>query len=147
MHHDLTDHLKSLHTAAVDARHGYEEALHDADLGDMGPLFREMIAVHGANGDELAVHLRSRGEEPDEEGSFMSTIHRTIMDIRSLFGGLDESVLSGLIDGEERNVARYEKAAASPDATDQDRALISRQRSVLEAAITKMRALKSNSGS
>ena len=36
--------LKSLHTAAIDARHGYEEALKDAEGHGMTPLFRDMIS-------------------------------------------------------------------------------------------------------
>jgi hypothetical protein len=44
-------------------------------------------------------------EIPDENGFFMSVVHKTIIDVRSLFNGLDDSVLPGLIDGEKRNVA------------------------------------------
>ena len=82
---DTLDHLKSLQTGAIDARNGYEEALEGQQLS-------------------------AAGEKPDESGSFMSTVHRTIMDVRSLFGGLDDSVLPGLIDGEKRNVAAYDEA-------------------------------------
>ena len=44
------DHLKTLHTAAIDARNGYHEALEDAGGQDkykgMTPLFRDMVALH-----------------------------------------------------------------------------------------------------
>ena len=40
----------------------------------------------------------------------MTAVHKTIMDVRSMFDGLDESVLPGLIDGEKRNVAKYDAA-------------------------------------
>ena len=40
----------------------------------------------------------------------MSVVHRTIMNVRSLFNGLDGSVLPGLIDGEKRNVDKYDDA-------------------------------------
>lgn len=107
---DQIDHLKSLHTAAIDARNGYQEALEDAEGRGLTPLFRDMIAVHDRHADELGTALIDAGEKRDDGGSFMSTVHRTIMSVRSLFDGLDESVLPGLIDGEERNVTRYDEA-------------------------------------
>ncbi|MFO1166627.1 MAG: hypothetical protein U1E19_00675 [Rhodoblastus sp.] len=50
---------------------------------------------------------------PDESSSFLSVVHRTIFVGgigRSIDFGLDESVLLGLIDGEERIAARYDEA-------------------------------------
>ncbi len=112
---DILDDLKTLHTHAIDARHGYEEALHDAEGRGMTPLFREMIALHTTNAGELASVLARFGELPDESGSFMSTVHRTIISLRSLFGGLDASVLPGLVDGEKRNVSAYVKVLTRQD--------------------------------
>jgi uncharacterized protein DUF2383 len=84
----------------------------------MTPLFRDMIALHQGNASELARELTKANEIPDENGSFMSVVHQTIMDFRALFNGLDGSVLPGLIDGEKRNVAKYDDAlkAAAPAA-------------------------------
>ena len=138
----VLDHVMSLHTGAVDARHGYEEALQDADSHGLTDVFKKMIEIHRLNGGELEAELSHSGQETDEKGSFMSTIHRTIMSIRSLFGGLDQSVLPGLIDGEERNVAAYEKALHVPDIDAARRQLLTTQRDRLQAAITDMRAIE-----
>ena len=43
----------------------------------------------------------------------MSVIHRTIINLRSLFNALDDSVVPGLIDGEKRNVEKYDKALSA----------------------------------
>ncbi|MFT4276573.1 MAG: PA2169 family four-helix-bundle protein [Rhodopseudomonas sp.] len=118
MDNEIIDHLKTLHTTAIDARNGYEEALEDAEGKGMTPLFRDMIALHHGNAEELAGMLINAGETADDSGSFMSVVHRTIMSVRSLFDGLDGSVLPGLIDGEKRNLSKYDDAlkavAASP---------------------------------
>lgn len=66
----------------------------------MTPLLRDMIALHDGNVDEPRRELAAAGEMPDDEGSFMAVVRATIMDMRSLFNGLYESVLPGLIDGE-----------------------------------------------
>jgi uncharacterized protein (TIGR02284 family) len=107
---DILYHLKTLHTNEIDARNGYEEALEDAEGKGMTPLFRDMIALHQANAEELGGILIGAGEEADDSGSFMSMVHRTIMSVRSLFDGLDGSVLPGLIDGEKRNLSKYDDA-------------------------------------
>jgi uncharacterized protein (TIGR02284 family) len=139
---DLVDQLKSLHTRAIDALHGYGEALAQAEGKGMTPLFKEMIAIHTRNSDELAMDLRGMGEKANDDGSFMSTIHRTIMDIRSLFGGLGESVLPGLIDGEKRNVESYDEILKDLDIPAHLREHLVQQRVRLESAVSDMEAMK-----
>lgn len=138
----VVDHLKSLHTGAVDARHGYEEARHDAEPHGLIPLFQKMIDIHTRNASELAGALAEVGEQADEEGSFMSTIHRTIMSVRSLFGGLGKSVLPGLIDGEERNVSAFNEALDIPGIDARLSQVLTVQRDRLSAAIVEMRAIE-----
>ena len=111
MTNDILDHLKSLHTSEIDARNGYQEALKQAE--GMTPLFREMMELHERNVAELARALARDNEVADEKGSFMTVVHETIMDVRSMFDGLEESVLLGLIDGEKRNVSKYDDAILS----------------------------------
>ena len=134
----VVDQLKSLHTGAIDARNGYREALKDAEGKGMTPLFRDMTELHDSHGEELARELTKRNELADDEGSFMTVIHKTIMDVRSLFGGLDESVLPGLIDGEKRNAARYDEALNAPDISPNVAGLLTRQRDDLAKKIALM---------
>ena len=140
------DHLKTLHTAAIDARNGYQEALEDAAGQEKGvamtPLFRDMAALHQRHADQLGRVLTEAGEKPDDSGSFMSTVHKTIMDVRSLFGGLDDSVVPGLIDGEKRNVAAYDDVlnGAQPSAFLEP--LLGEQRRDLAMKIAEMEAMK-----
>ena len=144
MTEDLLDHLKSLHTGAIDAKSGYDRALEDADRGkDLTGVFRDLSALHATNASELAALIAASGGKPDSSGSFMSTIHRTIMDIRSLLGGLDDSILPGLIDGEERNMRAYDEAQglAQPD-SDASR-LLATHHTRLGDTVKKLRALKS----
>ena len=115
MEHNVLEQLKSLHTHAIDARHGYEEALGDAEGQGLTSLFQEMITLHESNANELAACLARAGAPVNDDGSFMSVVHRTIMSIRSLFNGLGEGVLPGLIDGEERNRSSYDRALEMQD--------------------------------
>jgi uncharacterized protein (TIGR02284 family) len=143
----VADELKSLHTAAIDSINGYEEARLDAEGGGMTPLFQELITLHTRNAADLAAELHRSGVPAGDDGSFMSTVNRTIMSIRSLFGGLGESVLPGLIDGEERNVSHYDRALELPALPPTARGVCLNNRTRLEDAIEKMRSFRREPGS
>jgi uncharacterized protein (TIGR02284 family) len=138
---ETLDRLKSLHTSAIDARNGYQEALKDAAGGKMSPVFHDMMTLHDDNASELADELVKANELPDEDGSFMTTVHKTIMDVRSLFNGLDESVLPALIDGEKRNVSKYDEALEPRGTPANVVTMLTRQRDSLVQKIAQMQAM------
>jgi uncharacterized protein (TIGR02284 family) len=138
----MTDHaeaLKSLHTALVDSRNGYEEALEDAEGKGLTPLFREMIALRTEHADALEQHLRAMGQPVDAKGSFMSSVHRAVISIRSVITGLDESVLPGLIDGEERIVGYYDEAIEESPSASPEHGTLVKQRDVVRQKIAEMK--------
>ena len=136
---NFTDELKSLHTALIDSREGYEEALDDAEGRGLTPLFREMIALRTQHHQELDKVLRSAGEKPDESGSFMATVHRAVIKTRSLFAELGPNILPGLIDGEQRIVGYYDDALkADPPA--EARTVLTAQRAAVQQKISQMQS-------
>ena len=145
MQQELVERLKLLQTVAIDARNGYSEALEEAEGRGMTPLFRDMIALHEGNADELGRELVKAGEQPEEEGSYMSLVHRTIMNVRSLFDGLDESVLPGLIDGEQRNLTKYDDVLKYDSAPADITSLLKVQRGKIEQKVAQMEAQKAAS--
>jgi uncharacterized protein (TIGR02284 family) len=142
MDDNTLEQLKSLHTRAVDARKGYEAARDDAEGRGLTPLFQDMTALHETNARELSDCLVRAGAPANQDGSFMSVIHRTIMDVRSFFNGLDESVLPGLIDGEERNESAYDDALRTAAMPTDVRHLLVRQRDRIAAAIARMQTMR-----
>jgi len=79
------------------------------------------------------------GETPDESGSFLSLVHKTIFKVRSVITGLDESVLPGLIDGETRISDSYEDVLAKAPPADVV-ASLQTQLSALRGKIAEMQA-------
>jgi uncharacterized protein (TIGR02284 family) len=143
---EYLDALKKLHTVLIDSRIGYDEALSEAEGKGLAPLFREMIDIRDRHHAELDAHLREAGATPDESGSFLSVVHRTIFKIRSLVSGLDGSVLPGLIDGEERIAGYYEdvlRDAPPPGVA----STLNGQVITIRQQISKMQALAERSGS
>jgi uncharacterized protein (TIGR02284 family) len=140
---DALDILKDLHTNAIDAVSGYREAASDAEGRGMTGLFDAMIRLHEGHAEALAAVLREHGETADDDGSFMGTVHQAIMKVRSLFDGLDASVLPGLIDGETRNLNAYGDALRQTALPSAWRSLLQQQSDDLQRAIEAMRAERS----
>ena len=136
---ELVDRLKSLHATLIDSRNGYDEALADAEGKGLTTLFQEMRAIHGKDADDIGRMLLRHGETPDSQGSFMSVVNRTIISVRSLFSDLDEKILPGLIDGEERVIAYYDEAIQSVPSGDPDVSILREQR---EALLQKIAGMK-----
>lgn len=141
MSHGPLEDLRSLHTAAIDARSGYEEARDDAEGRDTRPLFQELITVHTKNADDLSHVLQRSGAPVGEDGSFMAAVNRTAMSVRSVFGRLGESIVPALVQAETHNLARYDEVLKSSDLPADVREVLAKNRERLEEAIAKLRAL------
>ena len=107
------DELKSLHTALIDAGHGYEEAIKDGDKPDLRAIFERMRALHAKAHEDVHRMLERAGKAPDESGSFMSTVHETVIGVRAAIVGLDRGSLSSFASGEEHTVRKYDDAIAA----------------------------------
>jgi uncharacterized protein (TIGR02284 family) len=138
---EYRDALSTLHTTLVDSRNGYEEALKDAGKSGLVTLFEEMVALRQQASVELEPLLLRLGATPDDNGSFMSTVHRTIISFQSMLTDLDESVLPGFIDGEKRILGYYDETIAK--APDIDREVLVRQRADLSDRIEEMERRRS----
>jgi uncharacterized protein (TIGR02284 family) len=145
MEDDLSDNdaLKSLHTALIDARKGYDEAVKQAERDHMKNLFGRMADFHETAHQDLHSSLSAMGEQPDENGSFMATIHKSAIKVRATLTGLEENALSSFIDGEERNLKAYDEAIAEQGSV-QTRELLRKHRENLVGAIEMMRLEESH---
>ena len=104
------DELAKLHTTLVDALAGYETAIDDAETTGVKAIFEQMHAVHGAAHADIDKVLLAHGEEPDESGSFMATVHKAVISVRSAVTGVDENSLSSFVSGEQRIIEQYDDA-------------------------------------
>jgi uncharacterized protein (TIGR02284 family) len=133
--------LASLHTALIDARNGYDEAIRDAEEPELKAIFSRLKLAHEKAHAELHNLLLARGLKPDDGGSFMSTVHKTMISVRSAVTGLNEEALSAFVEGEERIVEDYNRAIKdNPD----DAAvvgLLQQQKAALQDEIVGMTAI------
>lgn len=134
--------FQDLLTVVIDSRNGYKEALEDTKHTRMAALFASMLTLKDRHVSELEGLLRERGVEPDESGSFLTTINRAIISIKSVFGGVDESVIPGLIDGESRIVGYYDDAVLAASDNEREKQVLTKQRLELTQMIDTMRAMQ-----
>ena len=136
------DSLKKLHTDLVDNRNGYEEAVKDAEL-PLKAFFAEMVALKEKDHAELHGALTRLGEKPDEDGSFMSTVHKTVISVRAAVTGLGTSALSSFVMGEEQIVDAYDTALKDFASDPEIVATLTRQKATLLTKIAQMRQMES----
>jgi uncharacterized protein (TIGR02284 family) len=135
-----TESLKSLHTVLIDAEKGYETATADAEAPEMKAIFERMAALHAKAHSDVHAILLAKGERPDESGSFLSVVHKTVISVRSAIKGLDHSSLPSFADGDERILGVFDKAIEGVGASDPALEVLRKDREALVAAISELKA-------
>lgn len=134
------DQLRKLHTALVDTRGAYELAAKETEDVQVASICKDMIALRRTDHEELHQALIAAGEKPDDDGSFMTTVHETVVAVRAAFTGIGKKTLPAFISGEEDILKLYDEAiaeGADPGASN----VLRRQRGRLASEIEKMRGI------
>jgi uncharacterized protein (TIGR02284 family) len=101
-----------------------------------------MIVLKERDHLELHAGLSKLGEKPDESGSFMSTVHKTAISVRSAVTGLGTNALSSFVTGEEQIIKEYhsalEECASNPEMT----SILNAQKQRLLIKIAEMKKLE-----
>lgn len=124
---DFVSRLATLHTRLVDVLNGYDTLSSRAEP-ELLPHVETLVALHRDHHADLDQLMREMGHEPDEDGSYMTHVHRSVVVMRDVFDELDEDVLPQIIDGEDRLIELYEETvAAAPPASPARRLLLDQQ--------------------
>jgi uncharacterized protein (TIGR02284 family) len=130
---DQENALKSLHTTLVDLINGYEEAV--ANATTMAPVYRDMLAFHSRQRLELEGVIGTAGGHVDQSGSMMSTVQKTVVNIRAAVTGIDENALPSFIRGEQQIVSAYNDAIKNAPTA---RLILQKQRQALLQKIAEL---------
>ena len=136
------DAIKTLHTSMIDTRRAYEKAREETKMPDLKSFFGAMVDLRQKSHDELHEVLTEMGERPDEDGSFMTTVHRAVIGVRSAVTGVDHGSLSAFASGEENILKEYDDALGQNDLRQATSDLLRRQRATLVEKIGEMKALQ-----
>jgi uncharacterized protein (TIGR02284 family) len=136
---ELMTSLQSLLDMLIDSRNGYDEAVKRAAPGPAMELFREMIGLRTRHIGEIERQLTLAGAEFDGSGTLMSTVHRTVIDVRSMITGLDTASLASFADGEERIVKQYDQTIGIASGRSEMIAVLAAHLAAVGAKIDRMR--------
>lgn len=108
----VEDALVALHRRSVDNVAGFAEMVSRAepDFRDVAQRFHDLHQRHVGT---LAQMLRDRGLQPDSDGSFMASVNRAVVTIRSLFDDIDADLMRQIRAGEEWTLDAFDSATAS----------------------------------
>ena len=134
------DALKALHTSEIDAVSGYLKALEVAEGADAKAVLEEALQLHRRGHDRIHKLIVELGEQPDESGSFMASVHKAIITVRATFSGLDHSSLSGFADGEERIAEAYAETIRQNASDDRIVSQLTEQELAIRSLIARMKA-------
>lgn len=132
---DTGDTLKKLHARIVDATNGYAEGIEQAEGPEVVAFFEGFKTLHERHASELDALLRSKGYEPQADGSWMTWVHEGIMKLRGAVGTVDESVMDEVIKGEKAILDLYDEALDPELADAVGSALLLKQRAELQAKV------------
>jgi len=138
----LVDRLEEILEKNRDAEKGYAKAAENADSPQLQSYFREKSTDRKRFNELLKGELVANYEEIDDDGSFTGTIHRAWMDIRSLFGSNDKSMLQEAIRGDKSAVEEYEEVLANKELPMQIATIIREQQMKIRTDLNNIKTLE-----
>ncbi|MCE6949717.1 PA2169 family four-helix-bundle protein [Cereibacter sphaeroides] len=108
-----TDALAALHDRTIDVLAGFETMVDKAEP-DFRPLAERFRGLHQRHAGQIAALLAAAGREADADGTFMSTVNRAVVSMRSLVDDIDEDILKQVESGEQHVVDAFDEALAQP---------------------------------
>ena len=132
---DTLEKTVELKVAMDDALEGYETMLEKAEPS-FKPTVSGLLAHHRAARADIDALLRERGVNVDDDGSIMGTVHKTVVTLRSIVDDVDRDFIPGILDGENRNLRKYDDAIAEDSADAALQATLAKHRTELERLVS-----------
>lgn len=113
----LDEALQTLYTAHVDAKAGFDVMVDKAET-DFLPVAKRFRDLHERQAGQIA--MMAGGTLRDTDGSFMSTVNKTVVSLRAFFDEIDDDVMDQVRSGEEHVLGASEEAQKLADGEDRD---------------------------
>jgi uncharacterized protein (TIGR02284 family) len=140
---NISSSLNDLLEKTYDAEKGFKKAAENVDNPRLRSYFKQKADERYSFGHDLKAEIKSFGEDVDKGGSATGAVHRTWMDVKSLFSAdSEESMLEEAIRGEKSAISEYEEVindAAIPETT---RSLLVSQKNQIESGLSKIKSLE-----
>ena len=139
---ELLNVLNELIEVNKDGQNGYDTASQGVKTVSLKLLFEQYSKERLQFATDLQNKIESLGQQPQEEGSIKSTLHRAWINIKSLItGGNEEAILMECLNGDQVAIDTYEKNLKEELPSD-IRFLINDQLTNIRAAYGKLKQLE-----
>lgn len=125
---------RELKVAMDDALEGYGTMLDKAEPS-FRPTVTTLIERHRSARSDIEALLRERGADDGKDGSFMGAVHKTVVTVRAAVDDPDGDWIPGIVDGEERNLGKYDEAIAAAESDPALLATLRKHRQELERCV------------
>ena len=139
---DIGNKLNDILEKTYDAEKGYKDAADRVDNPRLKSWFTEKAQERYDFGHQLKAEIQSYGETPDKGGSVTGTLHRTWLNIKSVFGDTEERVIEEAIRGEKSSIEEYDEVLTETTLPDSTRTLLRNQRNQIQTGLTKLEQLE-----
>jgi uncharacterized protein (TIGR02284 family) len=138
------DTLNHLIAIAKDGKEGYKNAAKDVKDSTMKNIFEKYAAQRDKYTNELQQEVERLGGDARENGGPLGALHRTWMDMKSVFASGDrDAIIKACITGEESAIKNYDDALKNESITGSTRFLLEQQRSGVTEALNEIKQLQS----
>ncbi len=142
MNHEI-ETVNSRIKTTIDSLDGYRSAAEDTSSGQLQFIFLERANERQDVADTLRQHVRTLGEEPEDDGLLAAGAHRMFMNLRdAVTGSGDQSVIAEVERGEDYIKAKFKAAMEDGNLGAQTRSVISQCYDSVRSGHDQMRDLK-----
>lgn len=140
---ELLDELEEILEKNIDAERGYSKAADKAENPALKRYFENKSMERRDFNSELKTQIKAAYSDFDEDGSFTGSIHRTWMDLKSIFSANDdEAMLEESIRGDKAAVEEYDDVLEEESLPLGLRNLLLHQRTKIKTDLEKNKTLE-----
>lgn len=140
---EVGEKLNDLLEKTYDAEKGFKKASENVEHGQLKQYFSGKAQERYDFGHALKTEIRQFGQEVDKGGSVAGTVHRSWMDIKSLFSADDEeAMLEEAITGEKNAVEAYDEILSDTSLPASTATLLRQQRDTINTGLQNIKTLE-----
>lgn len=135
--------LQELLEKNYDAEKGYKKVLEEADNPNLKDFLKQQAVIRNRFATEIHTALRALNAEPKEKGSTAGDLHRTWIDIKTLFSSNDdEAVLEECLRGEKASQKEYEEKLKKTPFSNETKAVLEKHLQQIRTTVSEIKHLE-----
>ncbi|MCK0144892.1 PA2169 family four-helix-bundle protein [Arenibacter sp. F26102] len=139
----ISEKLNDLLEKTYDAEKGYKKASDNTDNPYLKSFFDKKSAERHTYGQELKSEITNFGQKWEKDGSVTGALHRTWMDVKSLFSADDdEAMLEEAIRGEKASVEEYRDVLSDTSLPHSTATILTQQMNQIQADLNQVKRLE-----